>query len=534
MTEHHVRRLSKESVSGFKLEPLLEPLLEDEGSEDDLREKDCSRSRRETVSQWLWRHAFPFEYRASESLSNSFNFIFPALAFLIPSFLVRLIPTLKLTKQSANLRGVAALDGVRGFASLGVFILHFTDTFCSHRVNRGFGFDADDRWWFQLPFVRVFWTGPAMVSCFFIISGYVLSYKPLKHMRSRSDAPLLNALSSAIFRRGLRLYLPIVVATFIAMLLVRIGAYSYAHEVYNDGVSMTATEDTPTYQPTFGAQLAHWWSTCLDMMYPWHFGSSGTEYDPHLWTIPIEFQGSMVLYLVMLLTSGLRPSVRLVVGTLLIAYCLWSAQLDYMEFSIGMVLAEVDIILLTDIPSPPALELSSPATFSSTLTLTRYKSYILLPLFILGWHMMGTPPWDASSTPGYRTILCVIPNQYYAQKIGCVILIVCVRHCPTILGPLFTNAFAQYLGKISYALYIVHGNVRRTVLYTMMPGIWRLVGGKENQWSFGAAVVLGVLGTWPLTFWLADLFWRGVDMPAVRFARWLEEKCRRTEGEGKP
>lgn len=51
------------------------------------------------------------------------------------------------------------------------------------------------------------------VSCFFVMSGYVLSAKPLSLIMAGDFDALQANVASALFRRWLRLYLPIIGVT---------------------------------------------------------------------------------------------------------------------------------------------------------------------------------------------------------------------------------------------------------------------------------------------------------------------------------
>lgn len=75
----------------------------------------------------------------------------------------------------------------------------------------------------QLPIVRIFYSGRGMVTTFFIISGYVLSYKALSLTHSGRYAALLDSLSSSVVRRGMWLFIPTTILTFISLLLNRAG-----------------------------------------------------------------------------------------------------------------------------------------------------------------------------------------------------------------------------------------------------------------------------------------------------------------------
>lgn len=89
------------------------------------------------------------------------------------------------------------------------------------------------------------------------------------------------------------------------------------------------------------------------------------------------------------------------------------------------------------------------------------------------------------------------------------------------LQHIFTNAFTQYLGKISFSLYLVHGFVIHTIYYALIDVLWGVVGDetdmqKEVSFAVALVVVTGVL------VWVSDMFTRAVDMPSVKFARWVE------------
>ena len=100
----------------------------------------------------------------------------------------------------------------------------------SHNFLYGYGVEGR-RSVVQWPFLRVFWSGFFMVAIFFVISGYVLWYKPLRQISARQAAQLQHALASPVFRRAIRLYLPSMIAVVICGLLTWTGAFTYATSV---------------------------------------------------------------------------------------------------------------------------------------------------------------------------------------------------------------------------------------------------------------------------------------------------------------
>jgi peptidoglycan/LPS O-acetylase OafA/YrhL len=116
------------------------------------------------------------------------------------------------------------LGGVRGVAAFIVFIYHFlSDWFPALRY--GYGSSPEYYNVLQLPIIRIFYQGRGMVTTFFIISGYVLSYKALRQIRSGQYSALLDSLASSTFRRWMRLFIPTTFTTFIALLFARQGWY---------------------------------------------------------------------------------------------------------------------------------------------------------------------------------------------------------------------------------------------------------------------------------------------------------------------
>jgi peptidoglycan/LPS O-acetylase OafA/YrhL len=129
---------------------------------------------------------------------------------------------------------------------------------------------------------------------------------------------------------------------------------------------------------------------------------------------------------------------------------------------------------------------------------------------------------------GWTTLVSIIPDHIgnpkrYWPGWGA-ILLVWSTSCYKPLQRLFDNRLSQYLGKISFSLYIVHGAVTHVMGYPLM-NIFDGVMGRENAVIKAVGFGLGSGTTLLFTVWFADLFTRAVDEPSVRFAKWVEEKC---------
>lgn len=210
------------------------------------------------------------------------------LVFLLPTFIQhRLYPELI---KPERLHPSGYLDGMRGLAALFVFFYHFS--YSSHDVLTAYGGTGkpdEHREFLKLPFVRFVYTGPAMVSIFYVVSGYALSYKPVKLMRNKSWKDLLHTLSSATFRRAIRLYLPCFVSTLLIVLLVRLDAYDATRDIAYDEKRLNQVREfhLARYESLWH-QLTDWAHMMWIYVHPWSFGTKDTDIDidKHLWTIP--------------------------------------------------------------------------------------------------------------------------------------------------------------------------------------------------------------------------------------------------------
>jgi hypothetical protein len=205
--------------------------------------------------------------------------------FLLPTFVQTTIRPVDQSKPSKPIHPTAWLDGMRGIASFLVFIFHIS--YATHDVATAWAPDAKQDF-LRLPIIRFFYHGPAMVSIFFVLSGYALSYKPAKQMKSGETDALLRGLSSSVFRRGMRLYLPCIASTLMIVMIVRIGMYDWTRELANDGARLTGYRDRHAWRyDTFAEQMWHWGTSFIGFMNP--FTGKRMYLDGHLWTIPLEF-----------------------------------------------------------------------------------------------------------------------------------------------------------------------------------------------------------------------------------------------------
>jgi peptidoglycan/LPS O-acetylase OafA/YrhL len=445
---------------------------------------------------------------------------------LLPSFLHRFI--IKTPPSTAPRRGTDYLDGIRGVASLFVFFNHFLDRVNKDFRTMGFGHDPHARNFFQLPFVKLIYGGSAMVAIFFIISGYVLSHRCVKCMRQGRHQTLYTALTSMAFRRAIRLFLPSLIVTFMLYLAVCFGL---------------VRSSIPDKDWTFWAESMHYLEYLnqdLFKLWTWEISVHGF-YAHQLWTIPLEFKCSMALFVVILALSRCRAGVRISIESSLIIYLFYAGRWDVALFIVGLLLAECNIVY-EEYQEKRAHDNSNlnnkPDEITNNRPWTRLAIRWALKLalwfmLILGLFICGYPMRGAAETPGYIWMATMWGGYDWDFKwrfwlsIGAVLVIMPISFLPT-AQRFFTTRVARYLAFISYGLYLVHDLLDRSVRMWLWRLAWRIVnytGGDKYIGLYREGWVMGAIAFMPIVFWCADLFTRFVDVPTVRFAKWLEGKC---------
>ena len=94
------------------------------------------------------------------------------------------------------------------------------------------------------------------------------------------------------------------------------------------------------------------------------------------------------------------------------------------------------------------------------------------------------------------------------------------------LQDFFTHPISQYLGRISYALYLVHGPVCHMLGFWLIPYMWGLTG-RDTPVQLEAGFFLGALFVVPTVLLAAHFFCKYVDEPSIQFAKRVEAYARK-------
>ena len=448
-----------------------------------------------------------------------------------PEFL-SLGPTAKPQKP---IRSTAWLDGLRGFAAFMVYIHH--NQLFSHGLKGGrvfensFGYEGH-HYFGAFHGVRLFFAGGHFaVAIFFVISGYVLSLKPLSLIQKNQSQTAIEGVGSALFRRWIRLFLPVIATTFVWVCL------RHATKIPLD------EKTNPPLKSTFWAELVNWYQTFKNysFVFSTNYYDFTQTYQGHLWSIPIEFKGSIIIYTALSAFSKCTRNARLWCQVGLIFYFLYIADGYYGSlFITGMMLCDLELLSQDD---------QLPRWMTK---LAAFKEFIFFHLFIAALYLGGVPSFETPTeggmtvlvkSPGWKWLSRLKPQAVFDHKWfylywAALFTVASIPRLPW-LKKFFETRFCQYLARISFALYLVHG----PIIFLLADRLYAAVGmsrpehqkhipgwinkfplPKNGPIGFEVAFWASQVIIMPVTFFVAELVTKFIDEPSVQFANWLYKK----------
>lgn len=406
-------------------------------------------------------------------------------------------------RKLPKINSTSYLNGVRGLACFIVYTFHISGYYWNVMLDHGYGAGtkAENLNIVQLPIIRVLYAGGAMVSVFFVLSGFVMSYSSLRQINSTrfSADDLLTSLCSSIVRRGIRLFAPMILLAFITCFV------SYFFPTF------TPEDWAPNAADTFWAHAWVYVQIVLKAVKPFTW----TKYYPksfdHCWTLPAEYRGSIVIFLLCLVGSRLSTRVR----KFGLIWCgLWSIYWDewaVLTFISGMFLAELRFCPLADdhrlLNFPPHV-----------------KRFLAWSFLFLGLLFCSWPEAGADSQP-YLWLSSFTPNTWRLQNatwnwdsIGAITTISALENIPPVQF-LFCRKLFLYMGEISFGFYLLHWLFLFVIGHNSFKSLYAM--GWSTNFSWWAQYLL----TTVFLVGAADLWWRTVDERCVRFgkvfAKWL-------------
>ena len=367
------------------------------------------------------------------------------------------------------LHRLTSLDAVRGIAACAVVLSH-----CYLILPEQQRAQLDDTIWARL--LLPLYNGNAAVFIFFALSGYVLSLP----YHSGKQLPYLPYL----IRRVCRIYIPFAVSIVLAMLL-----YAAADHAPTATASIWFNELWPARWPSVSTIAGHFMmlGTSEDM-----------QFNPPMWTLVYELRLSLVF-------------------PLLVLFC-WNTGLAVAVSLVLLVGSVKLIVLLGQNPHP-----SFPTNFGTTLLWTAHVVPYFVTGILLSKHRVWISLWLRRMPSILRlclfgaafAIFCMPPGFGSAKEnilyvIAAAIMIVLAIDSRG-LRRLLESSVPQYLGRISYSLYLIH-----------LPIMLVLVPALIDRLPFALLVVVVVA----VSLAAASVMHVAVEIPSIKLGSTLARRAR--------
>lgn len=375
------------------------------------------------------------------------------------------------------------LDGLRGCAAIVVMFAHFLSLFYYPVLS----FDVIENSYLntiRLSPLNLLFSGNTAVCIFFVLSGYILTYKFFLKNTSLG-------VRSGMIRRYLRLIIPVLFVSAIGYAFMNFGLF-HNQQIAGIAQSYHLFSTIWTFQPSF-PDFLH--TTFISA-----FFYSPEPYNHYYieivsWFLYYEFTGSMLVYVLTWLVLGTKN--RFVIYVIL-SIVLWNTY--YEAFLAGLVIADIK---------------------NSQLGHTYYSSVMEIfwvrALCIIGGLYFGSYP-ESISNNGVLEKSIYSPLVHVGgfnrvmmyHIIGAALIFLCVLTMSRIRSLLSSRA-TQFFGKISFSLYLTHLVVICSVSSILF---LKLLEFFPYKIAFIATFSISV----PLILAFSYFVYRYIDLPGIRFA----------------
>lgn len=382
------------------------------------------------------------------------------------------------------------LDGVRGIAMMIVVLHHFGLVFFPainyldpEKIHLGNG--SIELLIAKTP-LNIFFNGGFAVSIFFVLSGFVLSYK----FHISGSQRLLREYAA---KRYFRLFLPVAGVIVICYLMNLFGLFPSQRM---EGI--TKSEDW--LNNLFAGMKGP--GDMIRNIFIDVFFNNDNRYNAVLWTMTIEFLGSLLLFSFLALTGDHKKTVLLhiiVAGLILL-----TDKKFYAAFILGSLISRLFI---------------SGFSFPKGIKGVCIKSFLL----VTGVYFSSFPQgfftqqsmwkWiDWSWTSGY--------DLFHVLGAFCILFVIC-------FDKNFIRFFSikpfLYLGKISFSFYLLHLAVICSFGVFIFQELW-------EPGTYFVPVLISFIASLAVSFLISHFYYQWIDKSSIRFSekmgKWITKGSR--------
>jgi len=360
---------------------------------------------------------------------------------------------------------IAALDGLRGIAAFVVVVFHYL---CFLYPSFIPDFSTDPVEIADTP-LGILWNGPFAVSIFFVLSGFVLAGAADRRR---------NLIVSSLVTRYLRLAVPVLASVLLAWTLLKIWPTATAS-------MQAALEDpSPWLNHTLQGDIPSIYAAFYDGLVG-NFRWGGSPFNNVLWTMRIELLGSVGIFIIYWLTYGRVRLTALALAGVLLILAPSLEFVPYLAFVLGALIYEAHVRGAFRNPSIQAG---------------------LLALFV--GILLGAPGRGFAERWEFPVIsgrLAVGEPQGIVPVVAAALILFAVLSLRPV-AMVLTTAIPQWLGRVSFSLYLVH-----------VPILYTLIAAAYLQIDWPPALL--ALCYMALALGLAHVFTLAVDEPCLRILK---------------
>lgn len=413
------------------------------------------------------------------------------------------------------------VDGLRGFASALVVVKHIVAAWFTYLLWPSSSPEESPHF-LQLPYIRTVIQGRIGVAIFCFVTGYVCALKPVKLFNQGNQQAAYAGMSRSAIRRIPRLVLPVTFIILFSCIATQLGAFLVAKHC--DGYGLIVT--SPEQRDLFGAIGA----LLRDLVNVWARGRS--EYGSELWTMMPIMKGAFWIYVYLLATSHVQQKYRMGIA-LLLTMIRWAANDPYfgMQFFFGAFMADLQNL--------------DPGTFTRMQTMSSsgpIRTAMSLFFLAVGLFIASLPdanwewqPWSAGLLNFLTAILPDKPDYpRFSSGFGLDVIVIGLHLSPTARN-ILSNRFFRWLGRMSFAVYLLHNQILRSILCWMVYGMSLPAEGEPLLTVTNPLRVIMVLPIYfGLTYGAAHLWTTYIDAFCARISERVVAFIKEDGGEKGP
>lgn len=386
------------------------------------------------------------------------------------------------TRQVTGEGKMLYLESIRGLAALSVVWAHILATYIPAAMV-GPGYNVTGRgttfsslfYGFPFGFTEA---GHFAVVLFFTLSGFVLSYKYFKTKN-------IGELQKQAAKRYFRLAIPVFATVMVSWVLISNGAFSHTAKI----VEITGSPEAGrifNFAPTL-------WSALYDATIGVLVNGS-TQYNPVLWTMPVEFIGSFVLFGFLTLVGGLRYRwIFYIASVVLLNHSYYTC------FILGAVLADI-------------------ATNTKLIERVREKvSVVYMYTTLLIVTLMASFPYPDQGADGQRFQTIPFPGvdagtSYVLWHFVAAFLLLSIILVRKEIQSILSTRALVFIGGLSFSLYLTHYLVLHSLGDTTFVYL-------SHNLSLGLSAAIAAILVVVVTMFVSIVWKKYVDDMSVQVSR---------------